>query len=100
MLALTILKENKSRFTTHQYQALITIASCPNEYRRNLEASNDTIHYIPAIIQKVENKLKAIGLEVVSYPACDGSRRKRYDLRINSEHLSLCDIKKSHEEAS
>lgn len=96
MLALTILKEHKSRFTTHQYQALITIASSPNEYRKNLESSNKTIHYIPATIQKVENKLKAIGLEVVSYPACDGSRRKRYDLRINSEYLSLCE----HGEAS
>ncbi len=78
---ISMLKDNKSRFTKKQFQALMTIAKHPFDYRKSIEAADSRIYYVPSIRQIVEPKLACIGLEIVSTPANDGSKRKLYAIR-------------------
>lgn len=82
-LTLEILEANKKRFTSKQFLALKTIALWPNgyDYRKAIESKEFRIPYLPAFRQSIENKLTAIGLEILSIPANDGTCRKLYALR-------------------
>jgi hypothetical protein len=79
-IVLDILKVNRKRFTAKQFDVLKTIASHPNgyDYRKGYESKSSNIYYLPANKQAVEDKLKPIGLTMMSIPANDGSRRKLY----------------------
>ncbi|HHG3394664.1 hypothetical protein ACSTIR_20980 [Vibrio parahaemolyticus] len=83
-IVLDILKVNRKRFTAKQFDVLKTIASHPNgyDYRKGYESKSSNIYYLPANKQAVEDKLKPIGLTMMSIPANDGSRRKLYSLRL------------------
>ncbi len=79
--ALSVLKLNKDRFTKIQFGALMTIAINPFDYRKKYEEGDYRIPYLPSFRQQIEDKLAAIGLEIRSIPANDGTARKRYSIR-------------------
>lgn len=69
------------------------IAENPNSYRRDLEALDPELHYLPALNQKVSERLAVIGLEIESRPALDGSHRKLYSLReVRQDHAKTARI--------
>lgn len=77
-----ILEANKERFTARQYRTLMQIAEHGRyEYRKSFESLDSALPYLPSFVQGVSDKLAAIGLEIESIPANDGSRRRLYSIR-------------------
>lgn len=92
-LVVAILNANKARFTPRQYRLLMLVAEHGDSYRRDLEALDAELHYLPALNQKVSGKLASIGLEIGSRPAMDGSHRKKYTLReVRHDHAKAVRI--------
>lgn len=88
-----ILTLNKHLFSHQHYRLLMLIAENPNSYRRDLEALDPELHYLPALNQKVSERLAVIGLEIESRPALDGSHRKLYSLReVRQDHAKTARI--------
>lgn len=57
------------------------------EYRKSFESLDSALPYLPSFVQGVSDKLAAIGLEIESIPANDGSRRRLYFIRqIRRDH--------------
>lgn len=82
-----ILTLNKHLFSHQHYRLLMLIAENPNSYRRDLEALDPELHYLPALNQKVSERLAVIGLEIDARSALDGTHRKLYSLReIRPDH--------------
>ncbi|MGU5717272.1 hypothetical protein [Aeromonas taiwanensis] len=86
-----VLTANKERFTARQYRTLMQIAEHGRyEYRKSFESLDSALPYLPSFVQGVSDKLAAIGLEIESIPANDGSRRRLYSIRL---------IRRDHAEA-
>lgn len=83
-----VLTANKERFTARQYRTLMQIAEHGRyEYRKSFESLDSALPYLPSFVQGVSDKLAAIGLEIESIPANDGSRRRLYSIRqIRRDH--------------
>lgn len=78
-----VLIANKDRFTARQYRTLMQIAEHGRyEYRKSFESLDSALPYLPSFVQGVGDKLAAIGLEIESIPANDGSRRRLYSIRL------------------
>jgi hypothetical protein len=82
-LTLEILETNRKHFTSKQFLALKTVALWPNgfDYRKNVEAGETRIPYLPSFYQGIKSKLSLIGLDIIAIPANDGTRCKLYALR-------------------
>jgi hypothetical protein len=79
--ALDVLNANKQRFTEKEFRTLKRIAEIGQfDYRKNYEAADELLPYLPSFNQAVADKLAAIGLEISSIPANDGTGRKLYAL--------------------
>lgn len=76
-----MLAANKSRFSDREFHILSRIAERDKyEYRKEYEAADGSLPYLPSFAQKVTDKLAAIGLKLESIPANDGTCRKLYAL--------------------
>lgn len=76
-----VLTANKGRFSAREFNILRGIAGRGKfEYRKELEAADRALPYLPSFVQKAAAKLAAIGLEVRAIPANDGTGRKLYAL--------------------
>ncbi len=79
--SLDVLAANKSHFTDREFRVLNRIAERGKfEYRKEYEAADGSLHYLPSFAQKVTDKLAAIGLKLDAIPANDGTCRKLYAL--------------------
>lgn len=79
--ALEVLNANKQRFTEKEFRTLKRIAEIGQfDYRKTYEAAADLLPYLPSFRQAVADRLAAIGLEIRSIPANDGTPRKLYSL--------------------
>ncbi|MFQ2117939.1 hypothetical protein ACK334_16690 [Aeromonas veronii] len=75
------LAANKSRFSDREFRILNRIAEHDKfEYRKEYEAADGSLPYLPSFAQKVTDKLAAIGLKLDAIPANDGTCRKLYAL--------------------
>ena len=76
-----MLAANKSHFTDKEFRVLNRIAERGKfEYRKEYEAADGSLPYLPSFAQKVTDKLAAIGLKLDASPANDGTCRKLYAL--------------------
>ena len=76
-----MLAANKSRFSDREFHILSRIAERDKyEYRKEYEAADGSLPYLPSFAQKVTDKLAAIGLKLDAIPANDGTCRKLYAL--------------------
>ena len=85
-----ILAANKSHFTDKEFRVLNRIAERGKfEYRKEYEAADGSLPYLPSFAQKVTDKLAAIGLELEAIPANDGTCRKLYALNpLKTDHAA------------
>ena len=84
-----ILVANKSRFSDREFRILNRIAERDKyEYRKEYEAADGSLPYLPSFAQRVVDKLAAIGLKLEAIPANDGTCRKLYALIPLKTHHS------------
>jgi len=77
--SLDVLAANKSHFTDREFRILNRIAERDKYgYRKEYEAADGSLPYLPSFAQRVSGKLAAIGLMMESIPANDGTCRKLY----------------------
>ncbi|MCK2070722.1 hypothetical protein [Aeromonas caviae] len=85
-----MLAANKSRFSDREFHILSRIAERDKyEYRKEYEAADGSLPYLPSFAQRVADKLAAIGLELEAIPANDGTCRKLYALNpLKTDHAA------------